>query len=243
MQKSVTMMALAALSLFFAGCMYVNPHVSSMNFSPETMELLGPAMGKSSQKYFLCLIPEGEYSLMAAMREAINFRQGDALINTCAEHETFVGPLGLWCTHAITVTGTVVKFKRPQQRSAQDSKPDDGATLYGEALTLYKNSVAAAAKYCQSLSEPEKYKIEDFVRTNNKGQVELFDSKKFHAADALPPKEAEFVMWFMSTYFGYDIKSAQSPEPVPAASTTTANGLPGSRVQDGNVELVPPSTK
>ena len=122
MQKALTAMV-AVLLLGVAGCAIVTPYVSSMNYSPETMELWGTGEGESSQGYILCFVPINEsYSTMRAVNEAISSRGGDALINTVAEHETYCF-LGLYCEHTIRVRGTVVKFKRPQFDAPPSTSP------------------------------------------------------------------------------------------------------------------------
>ena len=119
MQKALTAMV-AVLLLGVAGCAIVTPYVSSMNYSPETLEILGTGEGESYQGYLLCFVPTRDaYSMMSAIKTAISSRGGDALINTVAEHETVLF-LGLYCQQEIRVRGTVVKFKHshPQQQES-----------------------------------------------------------------------------------------------------------------------------
>jgi len=111
---------IAALSLvMMSGCTHVTPVISSMNYSPESMEVLGRGHGESKRGYFLCAIPlstsvnisNDNYSITMAVDDAVRSKNGDALINTFAEHETgWIWPF--WCWKSVRVSGTVVKFKK-----------------------------------------------------------------------------------------------------------------------------------
>lgn len=111
---------ISALGLvMMAGCTHVTPIVSSMNFSPESMEVLGRGQGESRRGYLLCAIPisvsvnisDDNYSITRAVDDAVRSKNGDALINTFAEHETgWIWPF--WCWKSVRVSGTVVKFKK-----------------------------------------------------------------------------------------------------------------------------------
>jgi hypothetical protein len=111
----------AFISLGATGCSSIAPRVSSMNFSPESMEILGAASGESSRGYLLCMIPMGDtagggvffsrYSLLEAVNRSVASMKADALINTIAEQETgWAFPF--WCWTAVRVQGIAVKFKQ-----------------------------------------------------------------------------------------------------------------------------------
>ena len=119
-----------ALTLL-CGCAHVQPGVSSMNFTPEAMQIVGPAKGESTETYFLCLIPFDfqPASVVDATNRAIKSVRADALINTVVDDERGFALLACWQT--IRVSGTAVKFKRESyatRASAIEGK-DNGGTI------------------------------------------------------------------------------------------------------------------
>ena len=65
--------AVIAISASLVGCAHVTPYVSSMNFSPEAMEVLGTGQGESRQGFVLCFLSLDEtYSAMKAVESAIS---------------------------------------------------------------------------------------------------------------------------------------------------------------------------
>ena len=58
--KTLPILTIMAVCLATLGCTSVSPRVSSMNFSPESMEILGTGYGESSEGYLFCFIPTGE---------------------------------------------------------------------------------------------------------------------------------------------------------------------------------------
>lgn len=111
----IIIVSFALVGGMLAGCTHVTPIVSSMNYSPEGMEVMGKGEGESRRGYFLCAIPisnsvNDNYSIINAVDDAVLSKKGDALINTVAEHETgWIWPF--WCWKSVRVSGTVVKFK------------------------------------------------------------------------------------------------------------------------------------
>ena len=95
------------------GCAHVIPQATSMNFSPESMVVVGPAMGESSETYLLSMIPSGgrHPSIVLATERAIKSVEADALVNTIVDNELGFGFLGLWSWQTIRVYGTAVRYR------------------------------------------------------------------------------------------------------------------------------------
>lgn len=116
--KHMYFLLLVLCGLMVTGCTHVTPAVSSMNYSPETMDYLGKGEGESRRGYFLCMIPisntvSENYSIISAVDDAVRSKKGDALLNTVAEHEIgWIWPF--WCWKSVRVSGSVVKFKAKQ---------------------------------------------------------------------------------------------------------------------------------
>jgi hypothetical protein len=112
---------LPLLALALGGCAVATPHPTSMIFSPQGMEMLGPVRGASSSTRLLCVIPvsDGAASLDDAIQDALKPVNGDVIINPAVDDERGVGLLGLWCWQKIKVYGLAVRFKRPAMPQAQ----------------------------------------------------------------------------------------------------------------------------
>ena len=84
-----------------------------MAYSPDTMELIGPASGEIKQDYFLC-IPFAGFSggdSLDAITNALKPHAADALLNPAVQTEYFF-LFPFYCSKRVTVYGTAVKLKR-----------------------------------------------------------------------------------------------------------------------------------
>lgn len=108
-----TEIVLTTVAVGFMGCAHVTPQATSTSFSPEAMDVVGPAKGESTQTKALCLIPlsNDEVSVIAATEAALLSVNAEALINSAVDDERGIGVLGLWCWQTIRVSGTAVRFK------------------------------------------------------------------------------------------------------------------------------------
>lgn len=122
---NMSRLAVVAVTIALSGCAHVTPQATSTSFSPEAMEIVGPAKGESSQTKALCLIPMNNdaASVITATEAALLSVNAEALINTSVDEESGIGILGLWCWQTIRVHGTAVRFK-PQALAARTRKTD-----------------------------------------------------------------------------------------------------------------------
>ena len=80
---------LAAIGL--SGCVTQNLQVTSIAYSPDTMELIGRATGQITQDHFLCIPFSGsaEEDPLIAIARALRPSAADALLNPAIQTEYF----------------------------------------------------------------------------------------------------------------------------------------------------------
>jgi len=106
----------AVLMLSLSGCAhYGRPHLDSTAYSPETMEIIGPAEGSVTKTYLLSFPIDdggaGDYSL-SAVKSAIYISKADALINIISDESYKFYFSWLLYEKTIHVQGIAVRFKR-----------------------------------------------------------------------------------------------------------------------------------
>jgi len=151
---------LALVGLFLQGCVtLVTPHVSSMNFDPNAMYVVGKASGETTAYRFFGLTvaePDGEFSSQTAITKALEEHGGgDALINTVIDVEESSFPLGWgwfgWET--IRVNGTAVYFKRQSPpfgpSAASYSTPQPSSQPSTSSPTIFDSSPVQTIDHAQ----------------------------------------------------------------------------------------------
>ncbi|HTB23063.1 MAG TPA: hypothetical protein VK914_10185 [bacterium] len=149
---------LAIVGLFLQGCVtLVTPHVSSMNFDPNAMYVVGKASGETTAYRFFGLTvaePDGEFSSQTAITKALEEHGGgDALINTVIDVEESSFPLGWgwfgWET--IRVNGTAVYFKSQARfpTTTLDSTPQPSSQPSTSSPTIFDSSPVQTIDHAQ----------------------------------------------------------------------------------------------
>ena len=100
------------LAVGFSGCATQSLQVTSLAYSPDTMELIGPVTGQVSMEYALCIPFTNSDDSLTAISRALKPSSADALLNPAVETEYFfLAPF--YCRKQVTVSGIAVKFKHP----------------------------------------------------------------------------------------------------------------------------------
>lgn len=112
--KKIISIVTIAIPFLLTGCISLStPHPTSMNFDPNSMEVLGTVEGESKTRLYLLLIPvqvNQNYSSGEAIENAISKVGGDALINAVFDVE-WTSFLGIIVERVIRVNGTAIRFK------------------------------------------------------------------------------------------------------------------------------------
>lgn len=216
-----------ALTLFLlpllSGCAtHVTPHFSSMNFDPESMEVVGPAEGKSHQGYPLCWgVSFENYSAIKAVQQAIKSREADALINITADAEDGIFYPLPYCWHSIRVYGTAIRFKKSSYINPLADMPgaqrapggflqslplemlDELRALAPEQLyqRLLKLNAQTAGEAVALLGESRREKLLQFL-LNTKGKSSGM-SWKFQIDPLLSQGESDFINLYLEHFSNY----------------------------------------
>lgn len=104
-------------ALALCACAYTRPHFTSLDYSPEGMDIVGPACGSARDYYLLGMGPIGRGKIgfaNRAMEAALQSAKADALINVVADEMTDVSFLWIIYNREVRICGTAVRFrKRP----------------------------------------------------------------------------------------------------------------------------------
>lgn len=111
---------LAALGL--SGCATQTLQVTGLPYSPESMELIGPAWGQVTQDYIMCIpfVGFNEGDSLDAISKALKPHAADALLNPLVQTENFFF-FPFFCRKTVTASGIAIKFNRPPLPG--DAKP------------------------------------------------------------------------------------------------------------------------
>ncbi|MFI5361961.1 MAG: hypothetical protein ACHQ49_08340 [Elusimicrobiota bacterium] len=116
--KRICLLATVVLS----GCATQSLQVTSMAYSPDTMQVLGPARGQITQDYFFCVpfLGNDNEDPLDAIAKALKPNAADALLNPAIQTE-FLYFFPFYCRKRVTASGIAVKLNRPALPGA--SKP------------------------------------------------------------------------------------------------------------------------
>ena len=104
----------------FSGCVAHRLDVTSLTYSPETMELVGPVSGQFRHGMPLCIPISPFLNSLTAITEALKMKNTDAtprlkdfdaILNPAVDTRMFYLP-PFYCEKQITVYGIAVKFKK-----------------------------------------------------------------------------------------------------------------------------------
>ena len=103
---------LAAIGL--SGCATQSLQVTGLPYSPDAMEILGPARGQITKDYFLCIpfVGFNADDSLDAITKALKPNAADALLNPAIQTEYFFF-FPFYCRERVTATGIAVKLNRP----------------------------------------------------------------------------------------------------------------------------------
>ena len=110
----INIAAALGIILSLCGCATQHLSVTSMAYSPETMDLIGPVEGEVTRSMFLCFPPfSTEENLINAITKALTRpdRMADAILNPAVE--TTRSWWLVYCEERVRVYGSAVRFKRP----------------------------------------------------------------------------------------------------------------------------------
>ena len=104
---------LLTMLFFFGGCTHIRPHLSTMDFEPSSMELVGPVTGEAEHSFLLGMGPMGgdKEFVLAAVKDALKGTDADAIINIVADDRIKFTLFWLYYTREVKVSGIAVKFK------------------------------------------------------------------------------------------------------------------------------------
>ncbi|MCX5797072.1 MAG: hypothetical protein NTY77_16390 [Elusimicrobia bacterium] len=230
------------LALSVAGCAIKRPlSIPSAAMGPGPEEVVGTASGAARENYFFGF-PQAsiiDYASRAAILDALQKRpDADTLIDVVGDSECEYFPfrgLCLYCFCDVRLTGTAIRYGYLARPRDHAEAPDTAASRDIKSLRRLFSGMNAGTPIRITFLKAQAQPVEGvFRRYNSYGRDSI----------SVRPVDGGF---FSTKYPLEEIRSveslatqpAQRPEPVPAASTTTATEPLGGRVKDGHLELSP----